>query len=270
MRISRLGLILCLGLVASVALAQSPKKSAAQDKRPDNVPAEEWRIVVLVNQDRTAAGLASLKWDPALAVAARKHCLQIAMDGEISHQTEGEPNTEERASDAGAQFSFVTENLGAGSVPDGIHKQWVDSPDNRANILSPKVDRVGVGVVSIDGRLFAVADFARSVPGLTQDQVEAAVAGLLRAQGLFIGHDPSDARAVCAGRGVDNLNVPPSYATIWETADLTELPADLAKLLRQALYRKATVGNCPVSDANKDFNFYRVAALFYSVGDGVH
>ena len=270
MRISRLGLILGLGLVASVVLAQSSKKSMAQDKRPDNIPAEEWKIVLLVNQDRTAAGLTPLKWDSALAVAARKHCLRIAMDGEISHQSEGEPNTEEQASDAGAHVSLVLENLGTGSVLDGIHQQWVDSPDDRANMLTPDVDRVGVGVVSIDGTLYAVADFARSAPGLTQDQVEAAIAGLLRDQGLYIGHDPSDARALCAGRRVDTLNVQPSYATIWETADLTQLPADLAKLLRQALYRKATVGNCPVSDANKEFSFYRVAALFYKVGDDVH
>jgi uncharacterized protein YkwD len=268
MRISRTGLILCLGLVASVALAQAPKASLAQDKMPDRVSAEAWQIVVLINQDRTAQGLAPLKWDPALAVAARKHCLRMALEGTVSHRFQGEPDAEERAGVAGAHFSLIIENLGMDTVVDGIHQQWADSRDNRANMLNPEVDRVGVGVVSSNGMLYAVADFARFVQVLTQAQVEAAIAGLLRAQGLNISHDPRDARGLCNGRSMVSLE--PSFVMIWETADLTQLPADLVKVLPQAHFRKASVGNCPVLDTNGDFNSYRVAALFYSVGVGVY
>ena len=259
MRVSRVGTVLCLGLVVSVALAQAPKVSATQDGRPDNVPAEAWQIVVLVNQDRTAAGLAPLKWDPALAVAARKHCERIALEGAISHRFKGEPDVEERAGVAGAHFSLIAENLGVGSVSGDIHQQWEDSFENRANILSPEVDRVGVAVVGVHGMLYAVADFAHFVPVLTQDQVEAAIAKLLRAQGLYISHDPSDARLLCAGHTL--VGVQPSFVLIWEAADLTQLPENLIKGLPQAHFRKAAVG---------DFNSYRVAALFYSTGVGVY
>jgi hypothetical protein len=268
MRISRMGMFLCLWLIASVAMAQAPRCPAAPDERPDKVLAEAWQIAVLVNQNRTAAGLAPLKWDPALALAARKHCERMAIEGAISHRFKGEPDVEERAGVAGAHFSLVAENLGVGSVPDGIHQQWVDSSENRANMLNSEVDRVGVAVVAIHGMLYAVADFARFVQVLTQDQVEAAIAGLLQAQGLYISHDPSDARLVCAGQ--NPIGVQPSFVMIWETADLTQLPENLVKGLPQAHFRKAAVGNCPVSDTNGNFNSYRVTALFYSTGVGVY
>ena len=47
----------------------------------------------------------------------------------------------------------------------------MNSPGHRANLLSPDVDRVGVAVVASRGVLFAVADYARAVPALTQTKL---------------------------------------------------------------------------------------------------
>ena len=53
------------------------------------------------------------------------------------------------------------------------------SPGHRSNLLNPKVDHVGVAVVAGRNGLYAVADYERAVPVLTQAQIESQVAGLL-------------------------------------------------------------------------------------------
>src|ERR1035438_4651202 len=74
------------------------------------------------------------------------------------------------------------------------------SPGHRSNLLNPQVDRVGIAVVAARGVLYATADYARGVRALTQTQVEARVAGLIRPSGLTIMTDNSQARESC---GVD-------------------------------------------------------------------
>jgi hypothetical protein len=251
-----------------MAFAQTPQASVDQDGRPEKVQAEAWQIVVLVNQTRVAAGFAPLAWDPALAAAAQKHCERMALEGAFSHRFKGEPDVTERAGQAGARFSVIGENLGVGSSPADIHHQWMDSIDNRAGMLKPELDHTGVAVVTLHGMLYAVAVFAHDVPVLTQVQVEAAVADLLRAHGLAIAQDPADARGLCAGRTM--VSQKPSFVMIWQNSDLTQLPDDLVKALPQAHFRKASVGSCPAHDLDGNFNQYRVAALFYSTGVGVY
>ena len=57
-----------------------------------------------VNQERKAHGLPPLKYDEALATAARAHAQRMAEQGTISHQLPGEPNLLTRARAAGAHF----------------------------------------------------------------------------------------------------------------------------------------------------------------------
>ena len=143
----------------------------------------------------------------------------------------------------------------------------MDSLDNRTAVLNPDVDSVGVAVVELHGMLYAVADYAHTLTMLTQTQVEAAIAGLLRSHGLSIVQSTADARGLCAGRTM--VSVQPSFVMIWQNSDLTQLPDDLLKILPQAHFRKAAVGNCPATD-DGDFSQYRVAVLLYSVGVGVY
>ena len=76
-----------------------------------------------------------------------------------------------RAGQAGAHFSLIEENVAFASTPEAIHEGWMNSPHHRTNLLNPAVDRVGVAVVASRGMLYAVADYARSVPVLTQIQI---------------------------------------------------------------------------------------------------
>lgn len=255
--------ILCLALVAPLVLAQGPQlRSSQSDSRPAIQP-ESWQIVQLANQARSAAGAGPLQWDPALAIAARKHCLRMAAEGPISHRYDGELDLSERAGQAGAHFSLIEENVAVGPTPARIHDEWMNSAGHRDNLLNPNVDRVGVAVVASRGVLYAVADYERSVLTLTQAEVEASIGGMVRAGGVTLLRDPADARAYCA-RGKDaNIGADPGFRMLWQAADLALLPKQLRDRLASGQYRRAVVGSCPPQGQEGSFTAYRVAVLLY-------
>jgi hypothetical protein len=137
------------------------------------------------------------------------------------------------------------------------------SPDHRANLLSPAVDRVGVAVVASRGVLYAVADYERSVPVLTQTQVEAFVAELLRRSGVDLTGDPEDARVSCVQERLAKSSRQPSFLMLWQGSELNRLPGALVDRISSGRYRQAAVGSCPPEIAENSFTAYRVAVLLY-------
>jgi len=219
--------------------------------------------MALANQARAAAGAGQLKWDPALAAAARQHCLRMASEGPISHRYAGEADLERRAGEAGAHFSLIEENVALAPTPGSIHNAWMHSSGHRTNLLNPAVDRVGVAVVAGRGGLYAVADYERSVPVLTQNQVEGAVARLLRASGITLRADSTGARAYCADETNAKISRQPGFRMLWMGADLNRLPQALVDRIDSGRYREAAVGSCPARDVQGSFTAYRVAVLLY-------
>jgi hypothetical protein len=262
MDILRQGLVLCLALTAPVVLAQA----VGQDGRRASIQPEAWQLMVLANQARAAAGAGQLKWDPALAEAARQHCLRMAAEGSISHQYAGEPDVSGRAGQAGARFSLIEENVAFGPTPEVIHDGWMHSPGHRKNLLNPSVDRVGVAVVAGSGGLYAVADYEQAVAALTQDEVEATVDALVQASGVAVLRDPALARTACVtddGLPSSKSGPQPRFVMRWQGADLTHLPRRLVDQLASGAYREAAVGSCPAQNLEGTFTAYRIAVLLY-------
>ena len=85
----------------------------------------------------------------------------MAAHGEAQHQFEGEPNLSARVKQAGAHFSWLSENVVVAATVDSVHKEFMNSPNHRANILDRDMDSVGIAVVERGGKLFAVEDFAQ-------------------------------------------------------------------------------------------------------------
>jgi len=254
---------LCVALSVSLVEAQTP----AQDGRPVAVEPGAWQIVVLANQARAASGAGPLKWDPALAEAARRHCLRMAEEGEIAHRYGGEPDVTSRAGQAGAHFSLIEENVAVGPDPYTIHDAWMHSAGHRANLLNPEVDRVGVALVASRGTLYAVADYGRAVAVLTQAEVEAAIARLIHAAGVAVLRDPTDARAACEmdrGMPATLSGAEPRFVMRWQEADLSQLPKPLSERLATGDYRTAAVGSCAPQNVEGAFTVYRVAVLLYA------
>jgi uncharacterized protein YkwD len=263
-----------LVLVAMVALAvavQPRPLVAAQPQYPQydtggpNLHAAVGEIFALGNQARAQAGVASLKWDPALAAAALQHCRMMAAEGEISHQYSGEPDLSSRAARAGAHFSLIEENVAMASSAAAVHRAWMQSPGHRENLLSHEVDHVGIAVLYARGEFYAVADYSAGVENLSPAQVEARVAGLVRGSGVSILAIPTLARSACANDD-DLLRYPesrPAWMIRWQDSDLSHLPRQLVSQLGSGKYKQAAVGSCPTQDDDGAFMSYRVAVLLY-------
>ena len=230
-----------------------------------NLHAAVGQIFALGNQARAQAGVASLKWDPALAAAALQHCRMMAANGDISHQYRGEPDLSSRAAQAGAHFSVIEENVALAPSAAAIHEAWMHSPGHRENLLSPEVDHVGIAVVYARGEFYAVADYSTVVENLSSSQVEARVAALVHASGVSVFTDPSVARSACVSdNGLQRSSeARPAWMIRWQDSDISHLPRALASQLGSGKFRQAAVGSCPAQDDGAAFTSYRVAVLLY-------
>jgi hypothetical protein len=262
----RQGLIVCLVLAASTVFGQTTAVRPLQGGRQEILQPEAEQLFALANQARAAQGAGPLKWDPALATAARQHCVRMVAEGQIAHRYGGEPDLTERAGQAGAHFSLIEENVAIGPDPDAIHSEWMHSPGHRTNLLNPEVDRVGVAVVASRGVLYAVADYARGVAVLTPGEVEAAIGALIRVSGVTVLKDAAVARAACVldrGLPATKSSLEPQFVMRWQDADLTHLPQPLVDRLSSGQFHQAAVGSCPPHDVEGAFTMHRVAVLLY-------
>ncbi|HVN93210.1 MAG TPA: CAP domain-containing protein [Terracidiphilus sp.] len=251
-------------LVPALAAAQAIAQDSSRDS--GNMRAQAEQIFALANEVRIQAGIGRLDWDPSLAQAALAHCLLMAQQGPISHQYPGEPDLSARTAQAGAHFSLIEENVAVGPSADGIHEAWMQSPGHRANLLNPKVNRVGVAVVAARGVFYAVADYSRGVEQLSASEVEAKVAALVHASGVAILRDPTMARRACAtDEGIPQAPEGPMarYVMRWQAGDLDQLPKPLVDKLASGNYRAAAVGSCPSQVSGNGFSGYRVAVILY-------
>jgi uncharacterized protein YkwD len=142
--------VVCIGLFSASGMAESRNGNPERE------------LFNATNRERMSHGLPALRWDDALAVAARKHASEMAHKEELSHQFPGEPSLPGRVRQAGAHFVWLSENVAQGHSPSLIHAQFVKSPNHRANILDSDMNVVGIGIVERNGQLFAVEDFSKS------------------------------------------------------------------------------------------------------------
>jgi hypothetical protein len=237
-------------LVLSSPPARGQKKDPAQS------------LFESANHERSAHGLDQLKWSPALARAAKQHAQRMAAQNTLSHQLSGEPGMAERASQAGARFSSLAENVAEGPSAQSIHRQWMNSPPHRANLLDPQLDSVGIAVAERNGVLFAVEDFSQEAAKLSVDEQEGIVGAKLRSHGLRLLSYTGDARRSCVlDNGYAGSHVP-SFVLHYATPDLETLPDLLEQRIQTGKYHSAVVGSCS-SDAKTGFSNYRIAVLLF-------
>jgi uncharacterized protein YkwD len=261
-------LVFSLALALPLSISAQPQMNSPSQQGAPDMRGESEQLFALANQARAQAGAGRLEWDPSLAGAALYHCRRMALEGPIAHRYGGEPDLSERASQSGARFGLIEENVAVGPSAEGIHEEWMNSPGHRANLLSPEVDRVGIAVVASHGVLYAVADYSHGVDALSAPQIEARVAGLIRPSGVTILANPELARAACAmnsGMPRATGGPQPRFVMRWQDADLSRLPQPLVDRLSSGDYKQASVGSCPAqSDPGQgSFAAYRIAVLLY-------
>ena len=168
----------------------------------------------------------------------------------------------ERASQAGARFSSLAENVAEGPSAESIHRQWMNSPPHRANLLDAQLDSVGIAVAERNGVLFAVEDFSLAAGKLSVEEQEGIVDAKLRSRGLRLLSYSSDARRSCLlDNGYAGSHVP-SFVLHYATTDLQTLPDILEQKIQTGNYHSAVVGACP-SDSKLGFSKYRLAILLF-------
>ena len=172
------------GLVASFPVAcgtELPRSIALAAEPWPTGPAEaEKRILELVNQERSAAGLATLKWDPGVAGVARGISEDIA-----AHGASAGGDVVERLKREGIASHLVLQSAVSERTFERAHERLVSSPSNRANIMSKEVTSVGIGAVvkpDAEGKpmVYVTEVFTKELPPVdlakTRQDLKAAVA----------------------------------------------------------------------------------------------
>jgi uncharacterized YkwD family protein len=107
----------------------------------------ESQLLALVNNERTAAGLAPLTPDARLDQTARAKSQDMISRGYFDHNspTYGSPFDQLQA--AGIAYHAAGENLAGNQTVAAAHQALMDSPGHRANILNPQFTKVGIGII---------------------------------------------------------------------------------------------------------------------------
>lgn len=126
------------------------------------ISAAEQQLFLSVNRARRNQGLPALRWNDALAAAARRHAGMMAQRGAAEHGFAGEPTLASRVTQAGARFVWLSENVAQGPRVEAIEAEFFRSPNHRANMMDSDMDSVGIGIVERGGQLFAVEDFSKA------------------------------------------------------------------------------------------------------------
>lgn len=101
------------------------------------------RVVELLDEDRTASGLAPLTPDPALCRAAAVHAAQNAAQDRMFHE-----GVSQDVDAQGVNWHVLGEVLGEWRpTPDAvsINRLWMESAEHRPIVLGTGYLRVGVG-----------------------------------------------------------------------------------------------------------------------------
>jgi uncharacterized protein YkwD len=140
----------------------APTASACDAAASSGVEAQ---VITLINDKRTAQGLAAYSVDSRLTAAARVHATDMACNHFASHTGSDGSSVRDRVARQGYSWSWIGENyyVGGGSAQTAFN-WWMNSAPHTANILSPNFTQFGVGYVydaDSDYRGYFVVVFAK-------------------------------------------------------------------------------------------------------------
>ncbi len=168
-------IFLCLLLTAFFS---KTSESLSQEELPSSREALyslEKIIFELVNQERQERGLQAVRFSPDLTRLARRHSQDMASRKKLTHSSSDGKSYLERLKEAGFHFIAIGENVAFSNIyqPELIHKELMDSPEHRENILTPGFDEVGIAAAFKKGTGYYVTqDFRRAPLGKSEGEVQ--------------------------------------------------------------------------------------------------
>jgi uncharacterized protein YkwD len=160
------------GLVAGVLAASMSVVCSAHVGRAATIEGTRvhvsWarQMLRLVNEDRSAAGLAPLKMERDLTIAARSHSEDMARHAYFAHEAPNGTSPFQRMHAAGVRYTWAGENLGEDeygspvSMLQQINTAMMNSTDHRANLLRTTFTAIGISVVFTGPQVYVTEDFA--------------------------------------------------------------------------------------------------------------
>jgi uncharacterized YkwD family protein len=124
-----------------------PDNSGANNSALD-LTSDESYILKQVNIERAKAGLAPLQIDYSLVQTARVKSRDMINYGYFDHQSPTLGSPFDQMNKAGISYHNSGENIAGNPSAVGAMSSWMNSPGHRANILNPKFNRIGIGVVN--------------------------------------------------------------------------------------------------------------------------
>ena len=131
-----------------IADSLEDKKSAIYARGDSNLrDGFEQQLFDLTNAARVRHGLSILEWEPSVAVTARKHSADMAVNNYFSHDNKQGKSPFDRMEDDGVKFRGAGENLAYGqSSSIFAHEGLMNSAGHRENILLDTYSHLGTGV----------------------------------------------------------------------------------------------------------------------------
>lgn len=145
--------LFAIGLRQPLLQVQAPGASQIKDLDfPRNLrlsvrPQAEQRMLTLINRDRRKEGLAPLAMDSKLREIARAHSREMFQKSYFAHQSPHTGSPTDRLNAAGVRYIVAGENLAYQPNVEVAHRELMNSPGHRKNLMSPLYKRVGIGVI---------------------------------------------------------------------------------------------------------------------------
>jgi hypothetical protein len=232
-------------------------------------PAEK-RILEELNHERINNGLSPLAWNEQAAAAARAHTRLLVENARLSHQFPSETSLPERLGTTGARFTVAAENVARTEWIEDVHPALMGSSGHRANVLSPRYNAIGIGVIEEKGSIFVTQDFIFLVPEYSEALFASAFAeSLSLARKVGKADIRPDARlhklacatdgdaAKLAGQVADARSV-----VVFTLSDPHSLPEQMLSRAARADFHRMNFGVCFRPDQKHGYANFWVVATF--------
>ncbi|UGQ13619.1 CAP domain-containing protein [Yinghuangia sp. ASG 101] len=130
----------------------APRTAPPVPTAPPPTPASDLtrlrtKVIALTNAERARHGLGALTPEPRLTDAAQAHSADMAVRDYFDHTGLDGRQPADRVRATGYDYSRVAENIAAGqNTPAEVVEGWMNSPGHRANILTPELTQIGIGL----------------------------------------------------------------------------------------------------------------------------
>lgn len=121
----------------------------------------ESKILELMNEKRTEAGLQPLSLDTTLQSVARYKSDHMIQNGYFSHTNPDGTKWSNWLQDIGYKYNTTAENIAYNTNdPVELFNQWWNSSGHRENMMNPSYTKVGIGVLYGNGKYMGTQTFA--------------------------------------------------------------------------------------------------------------